>query len=384
MMRIILLLSLLTSCATAPTSLKPVDAQIPELRFSYFKNGVYKTAFGHAASHFKEGDPKVFKVKVNQNGGACKIRYIDGNDDITKDCTGASEVILDLGVHYKNQPEVIGISVSQEKLGIQQGFIYSLLRKERDPLPVEFKCPHAESEGDLAVCTRPATYAFKVNAIITNDVAGELLQTFVCNDGTKFEKIVPISSAGEQMLEFSPQNPTFCTVGLGLRQGRRSDGTHSIIKAKSIFVRFYSPLYIPLSPPVLKNQDGVKKVCAGESYAAYTFNNKDGSYIDPQTCFNASNVFEFLAWDSIGRFSYKRNETQELLSLTNESWDFYEKVKPWVRKNTPDCVSDNEEYWVHDEYRSKDDCMTKEFEKLMRHPQMVKAIEKWDSSVLYK
>jgi hypothetical protein len=383
-MRISPFLIFIAGCTTLPTSLKPVDAQIPELKFSYLKDGSFKTAFGHSASHFKEGDPKVFKVKVNQYGGVCKLRYIDGNDDITKDCTGSSEVTLDLGLHYKNQPEVIGISVSQEKLGIQQGFLYSLLRKEREPLPVEFKCPHAESEGDLAICTRPATYAFKVNAVITNNVAGELLQTFVCNDGTKFENIIPVSSSGEKMLEFTPQNATFCTVGLGLRQGKRADGTHSILQAKSIFIRFYDPLYIPLSTPVLKTQDGVKKICPGESYSAYTFNNKDGSAIDTQTCFNYPSVFEFLAWDGIGRFSYKKNQTQELLALTNESWDFYEKIKPWVKKNSPDCVSDNEEYWVHDEYRSKDECMKKEYEKLMHHPQMIKAIENWDSSLLYK
>jgi hypothetical protein len=350
--------------------MKPVDAEIPELKFSYYKNGIFKSAYGHAGGHFSEGDLKIFKVKVNKYGGACKLRYIDGNDDITKDCTGLSEVTLDMGTHYKNQPEVIGISVSQEKLGIQQGYFYSLMRKERESLPVDFKCPYSDSTGDLAVCTRPASYAFKVKAIITNNLPGELLQTFVCNDGSKYETVLPISGADEKNLEFTVRNPTFCTVGLGLRQGKRPDGTHTIIQAKSIFVRFYNPLYIPLGSPNLIMENGVKKVCSGDSYAAYTLFNRDGGYLEPQTCFSVSNFFEFFAWDSIGRFSFKSYSDSFTFAKQQDGWDFYTKAEPWIRKNMPRCKSD--------------ECIKKEYAKLIRNPKMISAIENWDSSILYK
>jgi len=101
-MRLLSVLSmiLITGCATPPLSMKPVDAQVPELKFSYYKNGLFKSAYGHAGNHFKEGEPKIFKVKVNKFGGSCKLRYIDGNDDVTKDCTGMSEVTLDMGWNF--------------------------------------------------------------------------------------------------------------------------------------------------------------------------------------------------------------------------------------------------------------------------------------------
>lgn len=354
-----------TGCATlAP--LKPIEAQIPELRFSYAKDGEFKVAYGHAADHFKEGEPRIIKIKVNKKGGECKLRYIDGDRDFTNDCTGLSEVVLDLGLHYAGEPEVLGFSVSQSNLGIQQGFLYSLMRKERDALTVDFKCPYTETKGDLSVCTRPASYAFKIKTTIEENVPGELLQTLSCNDGTSFDEVIPISKQGDQWLEFTVQTPTFCVLGLGLRQDKRPDGTHRIIKGKTIFLRFYNPAYVPLAVPKIGSVDGVRSVCATADYKAHTIYEKDGGRINTGACVSAPKSFEFLAWDAYGRFTYKNEPTL----AKQEGWDFYENIKPWVQAHSRRCANR--------------ECAILEFERLRRHPKIVKAVERWDSSVLYQ
>jgi hypothetical protein len=364
-----LVLAILSGCATNPVPFKPIEAQIPELRFSYAKDGNFKVAYGHAADHFKEGEPKIIKVKVNKKGGDCKLRLIDGDRDFTKDCTGLSEVVLDLGTHYEGEPDVIGLSVSQENLGIQQGFLYTLLRKERDALPVSFRCPYNETVSDLAVCTRPASYAFKVKITVEENLPGELLETLWCNDGTSFDKVLPITGAEEKWLEFTVRSPTFCVLGLGLRQDKRPDGTHRILKGKTIFLRFYNPMYIPLGVPELGSVAGVRSVCAAEDYNAHTIYGKDGGRINKGACVDAPKSFEFLAWDSYGRFTFKIEQTKYSKRKKPEGWEFYENIKPWVYQNMKKCLNEA--------------CVISEYERLSKHPQMVQAVELWDSSVLY-
>lgn len=370
MNRFVLLLSLLivTGCATNPVPLKPIEAMIPELRFSYSKDGGFKNAYGHAADHFKEGDPKIIKIKVNKKGGNCKLRYIDGDQDFTKDCTGLSEIVLDMGSHYAGQPDVIGMSISQEYLGIQQGFLYNLLRKERDSLPVEFNCPYDDATSDLAVCTRPATYAFKIKITIEENLPGDLLQTLSCNDGTAFDKVLPISGTEEKWLEFTVRTPTFCSLGLGLRQDKRPDGTHRILKGKTIFLRFYNPSYIPLGVPELGSVGGVRSVCATADYAAHTIYEKDGGRLNAGACVSAPSSFEFLAWDSYGRFTFKIEPTKKMGN--QEGWEFYENIKPWILDNMKPCATKS--------------CVVSEYKRLSQHPKMVQAVEGWDSSILYQ
>lgn len=375
MRAIVLCLMFLVGCSsTKPLSMKPMDAEIPELRFSYLKNGEFKVARGHSADHFSVGDPKILKIRVHNRGGKCSLRYIDGDSDMSKDCTGLSEVVLDLGKHYQGQPEVLGVSVSQEKLGVQQGFFYPLLRETRAELPVDYKCPYSESKGDLDVCTRPATFAFKLKAQIKSDLAGELFEKLVCNDGTQFERVKAIAGASEQQIEFVTKGPTFCVLGVGLRQGKKPDGSYTVIQSKSVFIRFYDPRYIPLPRPQIVVEGGKKKACGSENYDAYSIGDKDYKH-GPFTknCIEIPDQFEFMAWDSIGRFTWRTSDPLTFAlfsSMKGEGWDFYENARVWIIKNMKSCSSVK--------------CVRSEIDRLMEHPKMVEAVESWDSSILYK
>jgi hypothetical protein len=373
-MRLLILgLMLMAGCAsTKPLSMKPIDAEIPELRFSYLKDGAFKIARGHAADHFVVGDPKVLKIRVHSRGGKCLLRYIDGDTDKSKDCTGLSEVTLDLGKHYERQPEVIGVSVSQEKLGIQQGFFYPSLREARSALTVEYKCPYSNSVQDLDVCTRPASYSFKLKALILSNTSGEIFEKLVCNEGTGFERTKPVYGSSEHLIEFTPKQPTFCVLGIGLKQGKKPDGSYEIIQSKSIFIRFYNPKYIPLPAPSIEAVEGGFKACGSETYDAFSINDRDFKKLDSGKCVSLPREFEFMAWDSLGRFTWDTKPPLgiALSSVDGEGWQFYENSRNWIMRNMTRC--------------SNSRCVRSEINRLMNHPKMVQAVESWDSSILYE
>lgn len=380
----IIILVLLSGCAsTKPLSMKPMEADIPELKFEYLKKDKWIEVYGHAGDLFVEGEKKILRIKTHKKGGNCLLNYVDGDTHFTKDCKGMSEVFLDLGKYKKPHPEVMGISVSMEKTGTQLGYFYPLLRPLRDVLPVNFKCPYSKTTDSVTSCTRPASYSFVFEVVIGGEGKGKLQYEFKCNNHSKITELYDVDGPGVLTLTAISDSQNFCVVGLALRQG-------ALRQAHRIYLRFYNPKYIPLPKPNVSLKDGEYKICAPEDYELLSVNKKDyGSGVFSGSCksVRAASV-EALAWDTIGRFSRyvssmgNRKASLHLKQLNGSTanqdnkldhWDLYQDLFEWVSKKVQRICNDGDI-----------DCYKKEVDALMYHPQVVATIEAWDKKYLYQ
>ena len=369
---------------TAALSMKPVDADIPELRFWYQKGGAWQTVFGHAGDFFTVGEAKKFKVKLHKDAGKCQLTYDDGDNHFTKDCEGLSTMDLDLGTYYANHPDVIGISVATEKLGIQTGYFYPNMRLERDVLPVQFKCPGQSSNKTMSTCTRPATYNFFFSAGVEDPSAGDMQFVRKCNKTSIQTDVIPVTGAGPITLSLQSMDADYCVIQLNLRQNKQPDGTYLIKKQQNLFVRFYNEKYIPLPIPELtKQSDGSWQACAPESYEKYSVNGTDRGSWTQSKCYKVpAGQVEIDVWDSIGRFSWNAAPGRSLMSTEGvakangidvNGFYFYNQARPWVEQRIlKACKSTDVE------------CIKKKRDELLKDPVMVRAVEAWDASILYK
>jgi len=120
--------------------------------------------------------------------------------------------------------------------------------------------------------------------------------------------------------------------------------------------------------PKLGSVDSVRSVCATDDYKAHTIYEKDSGRLNAGMCVSAPKSFEFFAWDSYGRFTFKTDTPKKLGA--SEGWEFYDNIKPWINSNTQKCFNDN--------------CVISEFKRLSKHPKMIAAVEEWKSSILYR
>lgn len=372
--------------STKAVSMKPVDARIPELRFWYEKNGQMKDVYGSGGDYFNAGDAKQFKVKLHKNGGNCQLTYTDGDSNFTKDCRGMSTYTLDLGTYYVNHPSVVGISVAMEKLGIQQGYFYPQVNPSPFPeLPVSYKCPQQESTDGISVCTRPATYQFNFTVSVKENFPGLLQYARKCvSDATETVDVFTINGAGDVPLTFNSSLAQYCTISVALKQNPQPDGSYAIKKKNVIHLNFYNPQYIPLPIPVINKVANGWQVCGAEEYDATSLNLVDGGGIGSGKCktVNASSM-EALAWDDIGRFSWNTSDASGrslFLDATTSSktsksngYYFYTLARPWVENQVLKKCRANDEQ-----------CIRSHINEVMRDPKMIKAVENWDSSILYK
>lgn len=363
-MRYTWLLFLLCSCVSPQyRPLPPVDAAIPEMPFSYMSNGSWREAFGQGSAKFSVGDTKKFKISLFSKGGACILRVLNGDTDRALSCTGKKELELDLGTYQAGEPEIISFVTTYEKLGTQVGYFYPSLAKERPVLDVSFKCPYQSQNGGFSVCTRPATYRFLYHLSFKEAVLGKFIHRRQCAGQPLEETVFDASGPFEKEFEITSAVPTYCVIGIG----EKNTG-----KAHVIHVRFYDPKYIPLLPPLIKGSLGAHKVCAADTYDALSVNNtyeyelKLGGCAPPTF---ASPLLVF-AWDRFGRFSFL--EFSDLYFYNG--WGFYEEAKKYAFEQvTATCGN-----------VPKEECVRKNSKKLMYTDKVIKAVEKWDASILYQ
>lgn len=380
---LLFVLTVLGCGGTAALSMKPIDAEIPELRFWYEKGGNWQSVYGHAGDFFTVGEAKKFKVKLHKDAGKCQLTYDDGDNHFTKDCAGLSTMDLDLGKYYANHPDVIGISVATEKMGIQTGYFYPNMRTERDALPVQYKCPGQSNTRTMSTCTRPATYSFFFSAQVTDPSAGDMQFVRKCNKTAMQSDIIPITGAGPVTLNIQSMTSDYCVIQLNLRQNKQPDGSYLVKKQQNIFVRFYNEKYIPLPiPDLTKNDDGSWKACAPENYVKYSVNGNDRGSWSQSKCINVkADAVEIDVWDEIGRFSWNLTPGRSMLSTEgfNKSgvevngFYFYNEARPWMEKHILEACKANDM-----------ECIKKKRDELLKDPKMVKAVEAWDASLLYK
>lgn len=306
---VVLIILSIFACGCAsigPVSLQPVDAKIPELRFSYFKDGKWVPAFGHAGDHFKIGDPQRFKIQLHSSMNECQLSYNDGEKHFTHDCSGVSEYELDLGPYHQDSPTVLGISVASEKAGIQVGHFYPNLAKVRKELPLIFKCPSQSTHGTISTCTRPATFEFPLRIQVVNDTAGKMLVQHKCSNGKKNSEVRDISGSGFQEYSVSMEDPTYCVLVFALKQ-------QNLKFSHTVHTRFYNPKYIPLANPTIVKDGDYYNVCAHGDYEFYKVNGKD--YKDNLWTGKCKRIHgdlvEIQAWDEIGRTSFGRKSVGE-------------------------------------------------------------------------
>jgi hypothetical protein len=381
----LLVLAVMSGCGgTQLLSMKPIEADIPELRFWYEKGGALKSVWGHAGDFFAAGDAKKFVVKLHKDAGKCQLTYDDGDSHFTKDCAGLSTMTLDLGKYYANHPDVIGISVATEKLGIQMGFFYPNLRAERDVLPVEYKCPGQSSNKTMSTCTRPASYQFFLNAQIEDGSAGEMQFVRKCNKTSMQTDVIPVTGAGPITVSLQSMTPDYCVIQLNLRQNKQADGTYTIKKQQNLFVRFYDEKYIPLPIPELtKQSDGNWKACAPESYEKYSVNGNDRGSWTQSKCYTVggSKDTEIDVWDRSGRFSWNATPGRMMLGTKGTTpqgieingFYFYNQARPWVEDRIKAACGSNDLA-----------CAKKKHSELLKDPKMIRAMEAWDASLLYQ
>ena len=379
------LLVLMTSCSSGTLSMHPIDAKIPEMRFWYWKDGEYKSAWGDKGDWFKTGDPKKFKLKLHKDAGKCQLTYQDGDSHFTKDCQGMSEFELDLGTYTSSQSPVVGFSVATENLGIQQGFFYPNLLTQFPAIPVAYKCPHSDTVGGISVCTRPATYAFNFVATITDNYPGLLQFTKKC-DNDFVPTVTPITVTGAGQLNFSVTSDTaqYCAINLAVKQNQQPDGSYAIKKEQTVHIRFYDPKYVPLPIPTMTQTKDGWHVCAPQEYKLYSVNESDGGGgIFAGACQDVKgNTVEFMVWDDIGRFSWNVAPGRVLqfldgaavgdIPLTN-GYNFYSTAKPWIEGQLDKLCKKSD--WR---------CRYFKYNDVIHLPKMIEAVEKWDASVLYQ
>lgn len=213
----------------------PIADGLPNLQFEYWNGTDYIKANGQAASHVKENDAAKFKIKIGKHRGDCRLRYLDGNRDLVTNCTGKSEIEIDLGKYYTGHPEVVSFLLIEEKYGIKSGYFYPSMRPIRDVLPVVFQCPVQETKDGLSVCTRPAGFKFMFKVVITQ--LSELLYTYQCRGEARRETLLKVAKDTE--LSLDAEHPTYCTVGLGLKAG-------SFKQNHVLHVRFYDAVRSPV------------------------------------------------------------------------------------------------------------------------------------------
>lgn len=359
---------LLGSCVTGKVaSMTPLQARIPEMKFWYWKDGGYVPAYGHVADYFEAGAPKKFKIQL-YNSGKCEARIIDGDTDLTRNCNGLSQLEFDLGSYGISQPSVLGISVAQEKLGIQQAYLYPRLGPPINPLEVDFRCPYQASNQNLSVCSRPAGYNFHFTAKVNTTGVGQLLYTYQCVGGSLYSEIRAITGVQAESFDLKVDGPAYCEVGLALRQNKLPVGW-SNIQSRNVYLRFYDPAYIPLGVPSYTVGNSHILACAGDDYNAWTLNGQEKGSMNAGKCKKVNGPsLEVAAWDGLGRFSWI-NYPQNALrgSIGGNYFDFYDKAQPWVSKRLKElCGEVTQECW-----REKQ-------AELARDPNWVKAVENWD------
>lgn len=376
----VLALVFLGSCSTTkPLSMKPVDAKIPELTFYYWKDNSWRLVRGHGGEYFQPGDPKKFKVKVHKDSGKCLINYQDGDAHTVYNCKGQSEVEFDLGNYSITTPEVFGMSVATEDLGIQVGYFYPNVHPQRAVLGVDYKCPYQNTNGNISVCTRPASYKFVVMALLSNPGPGKLQFVRACSGQPTQTTVIDVSGPGAQQVELVNDYPGYCIMSLNYRNVLPDGSMGEVREQQIIHIRFYNPEYIPLSvPSVIEWQSGYK-VCSGEAYEKVSLNGSDRGGMGFGKCLESKSAqLSFLAWDSIGRLAWAARSKSALIGLMDSSFtlqtngfDFYQNLIAWMREQMKHCKTNMA-------------CLQREKTRLLKHPKVVEAMTAWDSSLLFK
>ena len=362
MKKLILALSLfLNSCtSTPPLSMKPVDARIPELQFYYYKSGAWELARGQAADYFSPGDPKKFKVITHPKSGDCMINFVDGDVQKTFPCTNNSETIIDLGIYTVISPSVQAMSVVSENFGIQLGYFYPNLHSPKNMMGVEFTCPYSETNGNISVCTRPATYAFEFSFKIPTP--GKLQVISQCTGGVPNIDTQTVTIPQEFKSKISSPEKNYCIVSINFVDNNNEQFQHII------HIRFYDPLYIPLSTPSVKLDDQGYHICTGEKYYKTLVNGEDYGVLGAGYCYvvNTPNV-SIIGWDTIGRVAW--GYASKEVSVLENGFNFYSEAYQFAQNKLSFC--------------NDCDCVKQNVNLVLYDPKMINAVHDWNAKELY-
>lgn len=354
----------LSSCVSPDyRPMPPIEAGIPELPFSYLSNGIWRETYGHGSARFSEGDTKKFKIDLFSDEGDCILRVINGDVDTAINCSNKKEIELDLGKYKKSEPEVLSFVVTYQNLGSQVGYFYPSLAKERPTLDVSYICPYQAQNGGFSVCTRPATYRFLYRLNFNDPVSGKFIHRRQCVGQPLEETIFESSGPFEREFELNSPVPTYCVIGIGEKNTGKSHVIH---------VRFYDPKYIPLLPPYVKKTASASKVCANDKYDALSINKTYQTKLNKDECTSAVFYSPLLifAWDKFGRFSFLEHSDVYFYN----GWNFYAEAKDYafeqIKKTCGSVVSR--------------ECLNNNERQLMYSEKVIKAVEMWDSSILYQ
>ena len=367
----------LISCAsTAPLSMKPNDAKVPELVFFYLKAGKWIRANGQGADYFAVGEKKQFKVRVSPEGGECVLYYQDGDTSKTFNCTDQNEVVMDLGTYYKNHPTIVGFSVAMKKLGIQFANFYPVMGTKRAPLPISFKCPQQDTGGgNISTCSRPATYSFNMTVSVKAPGTGKLQYVKQCAGDPVLQSYTQDTNGpADFTYTLSQGSANYCAVSFNFKS---DDGT--VAQQQLMNVRFYNEQYIPLGVPTVTKTANGFQVCAAENYDAVTVNGEAQSSMSIGDCkeFQVSNL-DFTAWDQIGRVTWAAGVTSAVMDIsavanskTVNGNIFYKQAYPYFYDRMKQCKEDLT-------------CLKATKTALLRSPKVTQAVSKWDATRLYK
>lgn len=280
-----LAVTVLTGCTPPLNLLRPVDAGIPEMRFSYWKGSEWHEVYGHGGDFFRKGDAYRLRVMLNREAGRCEMRLLDGERDVVRDCTGRSIEEFNLGEHDE-KPRQLGLIVVTEKLGSFKGFFHPRRFTGREQHDVDYLCPVMSGGAQLG-CSRPA--GFPLRLTVRFKEPGRALFAVQCEGEAMKEQVLDVTA--DQAVEYTVESEKAAYCGAVIA----SKG--SVERETFLNVRFYDARYIALPRPVL--EDG--ELCLSDDVRAYKDPKGEDSSRPWARCVRAKERGEYIFWDSIGR-----------------------------------------------------------------------------------
>lgn len=277
--------TVLTGCTPPLNLLRPVDAGMPEMRFSYWKGAEWHEVYGHGGDFFRKGEEYRLRVMLNKEAGRCEMRLLDGERDVVRDCTGRSIEEFYLGEHDE-KPRQLGIIVVTEKLGSFKGFFHPRRFTGRDQHDVDYLCP-VMSSGTQLGCSRPS--GFPLRLTVRFKEAGRALFAVQCEGEAMKEQVLDV--AADQAVEYTVESDKAAYCGAVIA----SKGVEE--RETFLNVRFYDARYIALPRPIL--EDG--ELCLSDDVRAYKDPHGEDKSRPWSRCVRAKERGEYIFWDSIGR-----------------------------------------------------------------------------------